>query len=83
MAPDITAAMVRQAEESAAAPEGVTVLLVTPDRSLAERAAPYLADRLYPGRRHSGVLYAEAHPDGWLVTVRDMGITRPPKRGTR
>lgn len=54
-------------------PEGITVLVVTPDRELAEAVAPLLAKRLYPGRTFGGQLHVEQAPEGWEVTLQDGG----------
>jgi hypothetical protein len=59
----------------AANPQGVSVLVVTPNEGIARHVAPMLADRLHPGRTWGEILHVEWAPasGGWEVVVRDRG----------
>ena len=74
---DVQADLIERAERSAAQPDGVTLLVITPDRDIARIVAPYLATALFPGRLFGAVLHSEADPRGWAVTVADHGPARP------
>lgn len=55
-------------------PEGVSVLVVTPDEKMARLAGPMLARRLYPGRTFGKVLHVEwmGSRGGFEVVVREF-----------
>lgn len=65
---DITAVMVEQAQ--AAVPEGVSVLVLTDDESVARQVAPMLAMRLYPDMTFGEVLHIEQVDDAHEVVLR-------------
>jgi hypothetical protein len=70
---DLTAQVAASTDAGA---DGYSVLVVTPDESIARLVAPTLASRLCPDRIFAGILHTEWLGMGWEVVVRDLGAAR-------